>query len=441
MRRYAGLIATAILAASAYLAGGLSAGDPAPDLRLHGHASIRFWIGLALWIVGGLMLAVTWWRTRTSSLVAAAIWAVPLLIAPPLGSRDLYAYACQGALWLDGKDVYTTGVADGGCVWTNSVPDIWWHTPTPYGPLEVILNGASVAVARGLSHDSHTQLIIAITVLRLIAIGGLALIAWGLPKDKRWLGLITPLVAIHAVSGGHNDAMMAGLIVAALATARRKEWLVAGIVIAGAVAIKVTAIVALPFVLLLLPTWRTRFYSLAAAVAAFAGLTLAAGLDLGWLQGLTRTGDLRQWTSLPTGAGLAIGYLTGASSTSVTLARALGLLALAMIGLYAIWRAWEAPAGTVVAACGWVLAAAAVLGPVFYPWYAIAPLAVLACTASGWERARTIAVIVVTFLVLPNGLGIAVLTKGPGAFLALAAVIGLAAMGVRALRARPTATG
>src|SRR5262249_21737352 len=140
------------------------------------------------------------------------------------------------------------------------------------------------------------------------------------------------------------------------------------------------------------------------------------------------------------GAGMAIGYLTGATSAAITLARVLGLIILAMIGLYAIRRAWHAPVGTVVAACGWVLAATALLGPVFYPWYALAPLAVLACAASGWERTRAVAVIVLPFLVLPNGLGVAVLTKGPGAFAALAAVIALAVWGLRAVRARPTAT-
>jgi hypothetical protein len=440
MGRYAGLLATTLLAVSAYLAGALVAGDPAPGLREHAQARASFWIGLGLWLAGGVILAVTWWRTKPSSLVTAAIWAAPLMFAPPLGSRDVYAYACQGALWLDGKDVYATGVADGGCPWTASVPELWWHTPTPYGPVAVVLNGAAVEVARVLSGNDHTQLIFAITVLRLFAVGGLALVAWGmarLPVQQRWLGLITPLVAITAVSGAHNDALVAGLVVAGLAAAYHKEWLVAGVLAAGAVGVKVTAIVALPFVLLLLPQWRARWSALAAVIVAFAGLSLAAGLDLGWVEALSRTGDLQQWTSLPTGAGMAAGYLTGAMSASITVARALGLIVLAIIGLYAIRRAWAAPPGTVVAACSWVLAATALLGPVFYPWYALAPLAVLACAAAGWERARAIAVIVLTFLVLPNGLGIAVLTKGPGAFLALAAVI---ALGVLAFRARPTAT-
>jgi alpha-1,6-mannosyltransferase len=445
MGRYVGLVGTAVLAASAYLAGALPGGDPAPLLRTEGQASGRFWIGLGLWLLGGAILTVTWWRTKTADLVTAAIWAVPLLLAPPLASRDVYAYACQGALWLDGKDAYAVGVADGGCVWTASVPDLWWHTPTPYGPLAVVLNGAAVAIARVASGDADTQLIIAVTLLRLLAVGGLALIVWGLrrlPRQGWWLGLITPLVAVHAVSGGHNDALVAGLVVAGLAAAYRKEWLVAGVVVAGAVAIKVTAIVALPFVLLLLPAWRARWSAVAAGVAAFAGLSLAAGLDLGWVSALTRTGDLRQWTSLPTGAGMAVGYLLrglghpGAMSASVAAARVLGLVVLTAIGLYAIRRAWAAPPATIVAACGWVLAATALLGPVFYPWYALAPLAVLAATDSGWVRARAVAVIVLTFLVLPNGLGLAVLTKGPGAFGTLAIVI---ALGVLAFRTRPRA--
>jgi alpha-1,6-mannosyltransferase len=277
-----------------------------------------------------------------------------------------------------------------------------------------------------------------------------------LPGSVRWLGLITPLVAIHAVSGAHNDALVAGLIVAGLAAAYHKEWLVAGVVVAGAVAIKVTAIVALPFVLLLLPAWRARWSALAAGTATFAGLTLAAGLDLGWIHGLTRTGDLQQWTSLPTGAGMAVGYMLsglghpGAMSASITVARAIGLIVLIAIGLYAIRRAWGASRTTIVAACGWILAATALLGPIFYPWYALAALAVLACTtvagtradyrsAATIARARAVTIIVLTFLVLPNGLGVAVLTKGPGAFLALAIVIAAAVWGFRELRARSTA--
>ncbi|NUO61626.1 MAG: polyprenol phosphomannose-dependent alpha 1,6 mannosyltransferase MptB [Hamadaea sp.] len=459
--RAAGLATTAVLAVAAWLAGALPSGDPAPTLRLEGLGSTsgRFQLGLLLWLLATAAFAVIWWRGRNPSV----LWFAPLLLAPPLASRDVYAYACQGDIWLAGLDPYKLGVADGGCLWTPSVPELWWHTPTPYGPLAIVLSGVAVAIAKFVSNDLDTQLTIAVTVLRLIALGGLALLGWGLNRlgrgGARWLGLLTPLIAIHAVSGAHNDAVMAGLIVAALAAAasrRGNDWLIAGILLGGAVAIKVTAVVALPFVLLLLPPWRQRWAALLASVATFAALTLASGLGLGWVHGLRDTGDLQQWTSLPTGAGMAVGYLLrafgiDAMSASVTVARALGLIALLLISLYAVRKAWKAPAATVIAACGWVLAALAVLGPVFYPWYALAPLAVLAAVPhsrrlaqqaprrpEAWTKTRAAVTIGLCFLVLPNGLGLAVLTKGPGAFAALAAVIALLAYAVRA-RPRRTA--
>ncbi|NUT24289.1 MAG: polyprenol phosphomannose-dependent alpha 1,6 mannosyltransferase MptB [Hamadaea sp.] len=442
--RLAGLGAAMVLAAAAWLAGALPSGDPAPTLRLEGLGSTsgKFQLGLVLWLVATAVLCVAWWHRKGS-----VWWFAPLLLAPPLASRDVYAYACQGDIWLAGLDPYKLGVADGGCLWTPSVPELWWHTPTPYGPLAIVLSGAAVGLAKIVSNDLDTQLAIAVTGLRLVALGGLALLGWGLQRlsKSRWLGLITPLVAIHAVSGAHNDALMAGLIVAALAAAKTRskhDWIIAGVLLGGAVAVKVTALVALPFVLLLLPPWRQRWAALAAGVGTFAALTLASGLGLGWAQGLRNTGDLQQWTSLPTGAGMAAGYLLrafgiDAMSACITVARALGLLAIAVIGLYAVRKSWKAPAATVIAACGWVLAAVAVLGPVFYPWYALAPLAVLAAGTEAWTKTRVAVTIGLCFLVLPNGLGLAVLTKGPGAFAAGAAVIALVAY---AVRARPRST-
>jgi alpha-1,6-mannosyltransferase len=440
--RWLGLAAAGVLAVSAWLAGALPSGDPAPTLRLQGLGSTsgRFQLGLLLWLAGTAALCLIWWRSKHPSV----LWFAPLLLAPPLASRDVYAYACQGDIWLAGLDPYKLGVADGGCLWTPSVPELWWHTPAPYGPLAIVLSGAAVGIAKVFSNDLDTQLAIAVTVFRLIALGGIALIGWGLRRTGKWW-LITPLVAIHAVSGAHNDALMAGLIVAALAVAAtrmRHDWLIAGVLIGGAVAVKVTALVALPFVLLLLPPWRQRWAALAAGIGTFAAFSFASGLGLGWVHGLRNTGDLQQWTSLPTGAGMAVGYLLrafgiDAMSTSITVARALGLLAILTIGLYALRKAWKAPAATVIAACGWVLAALAVLGPVFYPWYALAPLAVLALGTQAWTKTRAAVTIGLCFLVLPNGLGLAVLTKGPGAFAALAAVI---ALGAYAVRARPRAT-
>lgn len=459
--RYAGLGATALLAAGAYAAGALPGSDPAVAVRRSGlwHADPRYLAGLAAWLAGAVLLSVVWWRLRKVTatlrwvLVTGALWALPLAVAPPLGSRDVYAYACQGAIYVNGHDPYTVGAAGGGCAWLSAVPELWHDTPTPYGPLAVLTSAAAAL-------SGH--LLVAVGLLRLVAVIGITImVRYGVNLARLCgvdtavaarLGMVTPVVALHGLSGAHNDALLAGLLVAALATAAARHTGRAGVLIGLAVAVKVTAVVALPFAVLLVardPDWRRIARSTAligaGATAAFAVLSLLAGLDLGWTRGLTRTGALVQWTSLPTGVGMAVGYLFRALGVptaydeAVTAARALGLAVLAGVLVLLWWRARREMSSTraVVVACGAALAAVTVLAPVFYPWYAIAPLAVLAVSTVD-ERVRrwlAVATIVMVFLVLPYGLGIAVLTKLPGALLDAALVVGLAVLAWHRIRA------
>jgi alpha-1,6-mannosyltransferase len=471
--------------------------DPGAGLRGAGSPGVGFWLGLAGWVVGLTILSGAWWRlgkrlsavSSRALIVTGALWALPLLLAPPLASRDVYSYACQGQIWNSGLDPYAVGAVDGGCSWAGSVPDLWQHTPAPYGPVGVALSGAAAAVGRAVGGPAGHQLLAAVTVLRIVALiggvliavyaGRLAAAAGIAPTAARWLALLSPLVAVQLVSGGHNDALTAGLTVAALAVATGRirtsgepspiklaaptgpPWraaLAAGAFIGLAVAVKVTAVIALPFVILLVAGWWTkRRATTTIAIAAlivtatgalvFAAASLATGLGLGWFGALSDTGSLVQWTSLPTGVGMAVGYVLrvagwpGAVDTAVYVARACGVAALAAIGLAFCWRAFQAtlrarlnPAAAtmhrrqVVAAAGWTLAAAAILLPVFYPWYAIAPLAVLACaTPPGRTRTALAATaIAITALIIPNGLGLAVLTKLPGAILDVAIVAAIA---------------
>jgi hypothetical protein len=276
--------------------------------------------------------------------------------------------------------------------------------------------------------------------------------------------------------------LVAGLLVAALALAapppiKEKSTLVdlqshaflldrrgvgataAGVALGLAVAVKVTAVAALPFALLLAAGgagragragWRGAGLLAGGAVAAFAALTLATGLGTGWTGALGQTGSLAQWSSLPTGLGMAVGYAwwglgnPAAFDTAVAVARLAGLAVL--VGFSAVmllragrqWvnhRAGAAGPSTqvVVASCGAVLAAAVVLGPVVYPWYAVAPLAVLAASI---RHARAVwwlavATVVLTALTLPSGLGVPVLTRLPGAILVALGVVALSGWWLR----------
>ncbi|BCJ51213.1 hypothetical protein Asp14428_26880 [Actinoplanes sp. NBRC 14428] len=94
-----------------------------------------------------------------------------------------------------------------------------------------------------------------------------------------------PLVLIHLVSGAHNDAVMAGLIVAGLVLAAAAQpetpgsarLVLAGVVLGLAVGVKATAIVVVPFaVLAALPGPDRRLRELwRPAVAVGGGLVLA----------------------------------------------------------------------------------------------------------------------------------------------------------------------
>lgn len=488
-----GCVSGVLLAVSAYLAGALPAGDPGPGLRLGGLGAVPvgFAAGLGCWLAGMAGWTVAWWRlgrwagpveARSAAagppdqadpapapgrrawrvLLIGLAWAAPLLVAPPLGSRDAYAYACQGWLWRAGLDPYAMGVADGGCPWTAAVPELWWHTPTPYGPVAVVLSGLVTAFG---------GLVGALAGLRLLTLAAVALLAVALPPLARacgvpvasayWLALLSPLTAVHALSAVHNDALVAALSVTALALAvalRRAVpvgrpgrdrsapaavWAAgAGVALAGAVGVKVTAVVLVPFVLLLVGRWW--WVTAGGAALTFAGVSLAGGLGLGWVDALRGTGELVQWSSPPTAVGMAAGYLLRVAGRgawfeeAVAVGRAAGLLALVAAGVYALRHAWRhrREPRAVVLAGGWLMAATALLGPVFYPWYALAPLAVLAAAETDPRRRRWLAVAAVAcaLLTLPNGLGVPVLTKAVGAFAVTAALV------VAAVRSRPTAT-
>lgn len=470
--RWTGFAGGVLLAVGAWLAGARP--GPAPAGRAEALWGVDGWfrLGLSAYVVGFVLLAWAWWTVGRALrgpappgprtvLTTGLLWTVPLLLAPPLGSRDVYSYACQGAVWLAGHDPQLVGAAEGGCPWLAAVPPIWRETGSPYGAVAVLGFGAAVALARVPTTDPDTQLLLVLVGLRLLAVGGVALAAVGLPRLARvcgvdpgaaaWLGLAGPLVAVHAVSGGHVDAWVAGLIVTGLAAAAGAHRapaaaLGAGAALGAAVAVKVTAVVALPFLLLLVARWGRAPVALAAA-GGLAGYGLPAvltGTGVGWVAALSDTGSLAQWSSPPTAVGMTVGYLLralgapGAFDPAVAVARGLGVVALAVVAGWLLWWAWRRrrdPAAALVAG-GLTLAAVVVLGPVFYPWYALVPVAVLAGTLAT-PRTRwwlAVATLPVTALTLPSGLGIPVLTRLPGALLMVALVGVLGWVSWRGLR-------
>jgi hypothetical protein len=188
----------------------------------------------------------------------------------------------------------------------------------------------------------------------------------------------------------------------------------------------------------------------AAAAATFLATSAVAGF--GWLGSLTRTSEMVQWTSVPTAVGMAIGYalrLFGhpdGYAAAVAVTRAAGVVLLAGIGLTLVWRAARrvAEPDAVLRYAAYALAALAVLSPVFYPWYALPALAVLAATGVA-PRVVAAGTLLRAALVLPDGLGLAVKTKLPGALLVVIVLGVVARRAVSAARrggrATPRSTG
>jgi hypothetical protein len=449
--RWLGFAGSVALAAGAYRAGALP-GTTAADGHFHGYAVA----GLLACALGLATMAVAWWGAQAGPLggrwvlVTAALWALPVLVAAPLASRDVYAYACQG-------------IEASPCPWLGAVPPIWRDSPSPYGPLATLVSRLAAWVA-------HGHLPIAVGVLRAAALAGICLgIAYGRrlalacgvdPARAGWLALASPLVAVHAVSGAHLDVLVTGLLVAALAIAGASgaagggltRAAAAGAVLGGAAAVKITALLALPFLLLVLGLRRRGplVAALAAVAAVYAALSLVAGQGLGLLNALSHTGDLVEWTSLPTALGMTVGYLLralglpGGYAVAVAVARVIGLVALLAVVALAWWRARRlggpprSGLRPAIAATGVSFAALALLGPVFYPWYALTPLALLAVSTVDTRvwRWLGVAATALSFLILPDGTGLAPLTKLPGALFITAATVAAAVIAVR--RAGPS---
>ena len=72
-------------------------------------------------------------------LTTAGVWLIPMLVTPPLFTRDVFSYLAQGALPLAGFDPYAVGPEAMPGVFTTNVHYFWQDTPAPYGPLFILL--------------------------------------------------------------------------------------------------------------------------------------------------------------------------------------------------------------------------------------------------------------------------------------------------------------
>ena len=378
-------------------------------------------LGLAVllqaWLlIGADLLHVGAWPIRQLRWVLV-MWAAPLVLAPPLFSRDVYSYYAQGRLFQAGLDPTTVGVGSLPGWFDIGADPMWTESPTPYGP-------AFLWIERTVASIAHPNAYLAGILLRCSSLIGLALLAVFLPKLAKaygidaatafWVGVLNPLIIMHFVSGAHNDALMVGLIVFALWLGTRNQFLIAAAIVGLAGTVKPIGLIALPFIGLQMAGvgagWPRKIKAWlltgTAAVAMIAAMYLVVGAGYGVLSAAFGTpGGVLTWLSPTTAIGQVVGALTtvlGVTSDAygvIGIIRNLGtLLSLGVIAWLLVTSDRRTPLRGLALAFGVVV----LLGAVVNPWYVLWALPLFA--ASGLNVRERRIMIIVTIVLIIHGM-------------------------------------
>ena len=357
--------------------------------------------GVLLLLQSWLLLGYDVMRGRDRDIkrlwLALGAWSAPLIVTPPLFSRDVYSYFAQGKLMVAGIDPYTRGSSAVPGWFNDGVDPMWGEAPTPYGQFWLLL-------ARGVVQFTGPHPYSGALVMRLLSVAGVALLAWAVPKiafhcgispsKALWLGVLNPLVLMHFISGAHNDALMVGLVVAGFAVALERLPILAVILITLGGSVKPVGLVALPFVGLLWAGansgWvriclRWLYTGLIAGVI-LGVLAVFTKTGLGWVSALATPGEVRTWLSPPTAVGMAVGGLLGlfgfdVTDNTVAIARLIGTALTLCVLAWLCLRPWGR---TPIRGAALAFLTLVVLGPVVQPWYVLWSVPLFA--ASGLNR-------------------------------------------------------
>lgn len=383
-------------------------------------------------VYGGLLLLMRAWFSMARTLATVpgvpvrsvawvlALWCVPMLVAPPLFSHDIYSYAAQGEMMSHHIDPYQFGpnVLGIGAPYQRLVDQIWGNAPAPYGPLFLQLAGFMVDLS------FHNELA-TIVLLRLLEVGGVVMIAIGVPMLARSygrdpgaafvLGALNPIVILELVGGAHNDALMVGFLVLGVAVARRGRPVLGILLCTLGTAIKVPAAIGILYIgwtwLGTGVPWRERIRSVITAglvsLGIMALLSVMAGLGWRWVLNLDTPATVTSWLAPATGIGLLLTRIVHGVGIHIaghyirSLTRVLGLTAAAVLG---VWFLWNSDRFGMLRSMGATLVLVVVLGPVVQPWYLSWGFVALAPVASARLRPWLVGFSMATaFIGLPGG--------------------------------------
>jgi Glycosyltransferase family 87 len=264
---------------------------------------------------------------------------------------------------------------------TQAVAQGWRDTTSVYGPG---FTATSIVVDRAAASKESVAFVFR-ALAAVAAIGATVLAAW-IARRKSFAAAFVgwnPLLAISFAGGGHNDALMVALMLAAIALGLRRREVASGSMWILAGAVKAPAVFLLALQLVRSPR-RLRLASGVAAVVASVVATFAFGTS--WVVSLFHIGSNESRYALPVRLE-QIGVPDGAAH----------LAAAAVLVAGSAWLVRQAARGRPRLALGACLLV--LTSPWLLPWYATWPVALAAVEEDA--AAQVLALVVVAYL-LPS---------------------------------------
>ena len=343
----------------------------------------------AMTVAYGIALAsVRMLSMRTIVILVVALHAV-LLLSPPLQLTDLFNYVGYARLGaLHHLNPYTHVISNERHDPVYALTT-WYNLHSPYGPAFTLLTYPLALMPLSVAYWLLK------TATMLASLGFIALVwrcARQLGHDPRFAVLFVaanPIFLFYELGGFHNDVFMLALAMASISLLLdgRDRW--SGAALTLAIAVKFTAVLLLPFLLLAARPARRRAQLLAGMAATAVPVAAASIAAFGLtIPNLSDQSSLLTNFSIPNLLGLVLG-LGGGTPALVRLANVAVIVVVAVLirrrGDWLTGAGWSTFA--LVCSLAWLV-----------PWYIVWVLPLAALGAS--IRLRRATIVFTVFLVL-----------------------------------------
>ncbi len=234
---------------------------------------VLLWSGYALAVLSMMQGAVL--KTKSLSTLITVTSLLTALLAPPLLSHDVYAYAAHGRLSaLYGLNPYFHLPSYLAQMHNPVAAYVTWNWPTVYGPVWTRVETGVVFVLRGQGLWAQ---VIALKVVEAGALIGAAFagrrIAAKLSPGRENLAFLAiglnPLLLLEGPGSGHNDLLMICLLLVGTMFFVEKKYVWAALFLGGSVGIKLITLAVLPWAWLEWSRGRPWRQRIAGGVTAF----------------------------------------------------------------------------------------------------------------------------------------------------------------------------